>query len=178
MPPAWSATLPPTPTGLWRNSFQTPSSICCVLLPQSSHSCQGLNDALFSSPFSFLWICSHLSEITIVMCTDMWYVGQMCCRGISDQCGSQMPGFNFPVHEPLIFFSYITPDKSLYICCFCFPIRKPFLSGVLQSLPVQICYMIVHYHKHNVDELIRTRKQVFEIFLYVLRVTNVMYFVS
>lgn len=48
-----------------------------------------------------LWICRHLSEIKIMVPIDMKGVGHRCCTGIGDQCGSQVPGFNFSVHEPL-----------------------------------------------------------------------------
>lgn len=49
--------------------------------------------------------------------------------------------------------------------------KKPFFLGA-ESLLVQILYIIVHYEKHNVVEQVKARKQVFEIFLYALKVTE------
>lgn len=147
MLPACSATLPPTPTGLWRDSSKTPSSIYCALLPLSSRSYQGLD--VFLSVF-LLWVCRHVSEETITMCADTWCVRHMLHRDNWSAWKSEawvQPSSSWTIQ----LFSYITLDQSLYIS-YSFPIRKTFLSGAHRSLPVQICYIIVHGHNHNVVE--------------------------
>lgn len=167
MLPAWPATPPPTPTGSWRDSSKTPSSIYCALLPPSSPSYQGWN--AFLSVF-LLWVCRHVSEKTVMMCTDMWPVRHMLHGDNWSAWKSDIwvqPSSSWTIH----LFSYITLEQPLQIFFFSHQGNLSFwgaskftstdlLHNSSLSQP-QGCWADQYY------------KQIFEIFLFVWELLNI-----